>query len=205
MLDDRKNLILFTRFPQPGNTKTRLIPVLGPVGACDLQRRMTEQVMRQAAAFCRQHGVRLEIFFEGGDQAAMVEWLGAYPCTAQGAGTIGERMEQAFAQAFARGMRQVVIIGTDCPGLQQDTLRQAFLALRDNDLVLGPAMDGGYYLIGLSQARPFLFAGIAWGTAAVLQQTMAQAHSLNVRHLVALHDIDRPEDLVHFHHHSHPE
>lgn len=201
MSHTRKMLLLFTRFPEAGRTKTRLIPILGAVGAATLQRQLTEKTLRQATAFSELHGLPLEVHFAGGDEVAMQQWLGPHSFRRQSAGTIGDRMNHAFAQAFADGRAQVVLIGTDCPGLSEEILQQAFLALRDSDLVLGPAMDGGYYLIGLNQSRPFLFNDIAWGTASVLQQTLAKAKFLNVSQLALLHDIDRPQDLVHFDYH----
>lgn len=203
---NRKALIIFTRFPEPGRTKTRLIPVLGPDGAAGLQRQMTEEALRQAEAFSTQCEVSLEIHFEGGSPAGMTQWLGRrHTFKPQTTGTIGERMEQAFSQAFACGMTTVVLIGTDCPGLSADILRQSFVALQENDLVLGPALDGGYYLIGLTKPQPFLFRDITWGTSSVLQQTLTKAHHLTVNQLATLHDIDRPQDLPHFNYHPSPE
>jgi len=205
MPQNRKTLILFTRFPQSGFTKTRLIPALGADGAAALQRQLTERIVREAQAFNSRSDLALEIHFDGGDAAEMERWLGPHTFRRQTAGNIGERMNQAFAQAFACGMTPVVLIGSDCPGLSEDILRQAFLALQESDLVLGPALDGGYYLIGLNQPQPFLFDNIAWGTPSVLQQTLTQANSLNVRQLAALHDIDRPQDLAHFNYHPSPQ
>lgn len=201
MSHTQKKLILFTRLPEAGRAKTRLIPALGAVGAATLQRQLTEHTLLQAQAFSERQGLPLEIHFADGDEEAMQHWLGAHAFKRQAAGSIGDRMKQAFAQAFADGMGQVVLIGTDCPGLNEGVLRQAFLALHDSDLVLGPAVDGGYYLIGLKQSRPVLFDAIAWGTASVLQQTLAKAKSLHVSQLAPLHDIDRPQDLVHFDYH----
>ena len=197
-------LLLFTRFPEPGRSKTRLIPALGAVGAARLQSQLTEQTLRLAEAFSNRHDLALEIYFAGGDEEAMQQWLGPHICKRQVVGSLGDRMQHAFTQAFADGMTQVVLIGADCPGLSADILRQAFLALRDSDLVLGPALDGGYYLIGLKQSRPLLFDDIAWGSASVLQQTLAKAKALNVSQLTPLHDIDRPQDLVHFDYHPRP-
>jgi hypothetical protein len=201
----RKALLIFTRFPEAGTTKTRLIPTLGPQGAAALQRQMTGHIVDMATALGRREGLTLEIHFQGGDPQAMVQWLGPQTFKRQAAGSIGQRMEQAFAHAFASGLGPVVLIGSDCPALSPDLLSQAFLALTERDLVLGPALDGGYYLIGLNEPRPWLFDDIAWGTAAVLTQTLAKAHSLNVSQLTALHDIDRPQDLAHLHYHSHPQ
>lgn len=200
-----KTLILYTRFPLPGTTKTRLAPALGPHGAAGLHRRLTEQTLHQADAFCLRHGATLEIHFDGGDEESMRQWLGAYTFRPQAHGSLGCRMAQSFHQAFRAGATQAVIIGTDCPGLTVGIMAQAFASLRARDLVLGPAVDGGYYLIGLTEPRPSLFADIDWGTPSVLKQTLAKAHSLTISQLAPLHDIDTPQDLAHFDYHPDPE
>jgi len=205
MATDRKTLIIFTRFPEPGTTKTRLIPALGPDGAATLQRKLTEQTVRKAETFSHRYGIASEIHFQGGDHAKMSQWLGAHIFQPQPPGSIGERMAKTFAQAFDLGHTNVVIVGTDCPDLSEEILHKAFSALQDNDLVLGPAVDGGYYLIGLTGPKPYLFNDIEWGTPSVLAQTLAKANHLKVSQLAALYDIDRPEDLAHYNYHSHPQ
>jgi rSAM/selenodomain-associated transferase 1 len=116
----------------------------------------------------------------------------------QADGSLGERMRAVMAQLFRRGARAVVLVGSDLPELEPDLVRQA-LALIDDDpdrLVLGPATDGGYYLIG-SGGVPDVFDGITWGSAMVLRETMAAAAERGVRvHLLQpLSDIDTPADL----------
>jgi rSAM/selenodomain-associated transferase 1 len=112
-------------------------------------------------------------------------------------GDLGARMEAAFAHAFAAGARAVVIMGTDCPQLGSDRLAEAFAALAEAELVLGPALDGGYYLIGLTRPVPELFRGVPWGTAEVCARTLdlASPLALKVAMLGPLADVDRPEDL----------
>ena len=109
---------------------------------------------------------------------------------------LGERMANAFARSFESGMEKVVLIGTDCPSLQSQHLNQAFEALIHSDLVLGPATDGGYYLIGMKRRADYLFEGINWSTAEVLSQTLAvaTAHGLHFNLLDELSDIDTQED-----------
>jgi rSAM/selenodomain-associated transferase 1 len=110
---------------------------------------------------------------------------------------LGQRMHGAFVDAFEERGSRVVMIGSDCPGLTADRLGEALDALRRQDMVLGPASDGGYYLIGLSRPEPGLFEGIAWGGERVLTQTLSQADGLglSVHRLGVLSDVDRPEDL----------
>ncbi|NET32348.1 MAG: glycosyltransferase [Cyanothece sp. SIO1E1] len=191
-------LILFTRYPESGKAKTRLIPFLGPEGAAALQRQMTEHILAQALMIQYSYALRTEVHFAGGDLAKMQSWLGFEPIyQAQSEGNLGDRIVRAFQQAFQAGMKRIVIIGADCPGLEPNQLMSAFNLLHQHDLVLGPAMDGGYYLVGLSRAMPGLFEGITWGTDQVMQQTVAIAQRLNLSftHLDPLSDVDRPEDL----------
>ena len=109
---------------------------------------------------------------------------------------LGERMANAFARSFESGMEKVVLIGTDCPTLQSQHLNQAFEALTHSDLVLGPATDGGYYLIGMKRKADYLFEGISWSSAEVLSQTLAvaSANGLDFTLLDELSDIDTQED-----------
>ncbi|RMF66016.1 MAG: DUF2064 domain-containing protein [Cyanobacteria bacterium J069] len=202
------HLILFSRYPQPGTTKTRLIPHLGEVGAAQLQRQMTEQVLRQVRSLLNSADdnmlpTSVELWFSGGTVAQMAAWLGpSWALRPQPSGDLGDRLLMAVQQAIAAGAERVVIIGADCPSLDTQTLRRAFAALREQDLVLGPATDGGYYLIGLRQpsavlSSPFLFTGIDWGTDRVFAQTTAIAQSLRltIATLDPLTDIDTAADL----------
>jgi len=109
---------------------------------------------------------------------------------------LGERMANAFARSFEMGMDKVVLIGTDCPMLKSQHLQQAFEALSNSDLVLGPATDGGYYLIGMTRRADYLFKGIIWSTSQVLSDTMnvASQHGLTTTLLHELDDIDTQED-----------
>ena len=115
--DSSSRLIIFTRYPTPGTTKTRLIPALGPEGAAELQRKMTEHTLASLSPL-QEAGVEIEVRYEGGDEVAMTEWLGDdLLFTPQGAGDLGQRMERAFREAFTAGVHKTVIVGSDCPGL----------------------------------------------------------------------------------------
>ncbi|RCJ30053.1 hypothetical protein A6770_21415 [Nostoc minutum NIES-26] len=194
----KQHLIIFTRYPEPGKTKTRLIPTLGTLGAANLQRQMTEYTVSQVKELQKATDVSLEVRFTGGNLQLMQDWLGlSLVYQSQGEGDLGWRMRRSLFDAFQSGMEQVVIIGTDCPSVNSQILTKAFEQLHSFDLVLGPAIDGGYYLIGLRRLIPELFANIDWGTSQVLQQTVDIAVKLNVSHtyLSPLADIDLPEDL----------
>ncbi|MEH1933556.1 MAG: TIGR04282 family arsenosugar biosynthesis glycosyltransferase [Nostoc sp.] len=194
----KKHLIIFTRYPEPGKTKTRLIPVLGTVGAANLQRQMTEHTIFQVQELQKAIAISVEVCFAGGDSQLMQDWLGLdLVYQSQGEGDLGLRMARSLRNAFQSGAEQVIIIGTDCPGVNAQILATAFQKLHAFDLVLGPAIDGGYYLIGLRQPIPELFVNIEWGTAQVFQKTVDIAQKLNLSHvnLSPLADVDRPEDL----------
>ena len=191
-------LIIFTRYPEPGKAKTRLIPALGNVAAADLHRQMTEQTLAQVKLLQQSHPVSVEIWFAGGDCDRMQTWLGAdSQYQPQPKGDLGSRMAQAFQVGFDRGVKASVIIGTDCPELTAALLTAAFQALQQTDLVLGAATDGGYYLIGLRRSAPELFESTLWSTERVFQQTVDIASKLNLSLscLPMLTDVDRPEDL----------
>jgi uncharacterized protein len=191
-------LIVFTRYPEPGKTKTRMIPVLGEDGAAILQKKMTEFTLKQAKMLQETMSLSIAVFYSGGSEQLMRCWLGdEIIYQQQSNGDLGQRMKLAFARSLSISSDKVVIIGTDCPELNLTILSQAFEILTYSDLVLGPALDGGYYLIGLSHLIPELFQGINWGTSEVFEQTkeIARQLKLKVGYLLPLHDIDRPEDL----------
>lgn len=205
-------LFLFTRFPQPGHTKTRLIPAVGAVGAADLQRQMTEYLLGCFQDICLQQlsqremaiALTLQVHFTGGTTAQMLSWLGkqqtselAYSLVPQCKGDLGARLTFALDRGFTSGLNQIVVVGSDCPSVNQAKIRQTLTLLRSHDVVIGPAIDGGYYLIGLNRPCPFLFENIPWSTDRVLETTRAIAahHNLSVALLSPLSDIDCPEDL----------
>ncbi|MHC4178097.1 MAG: TIGR04283 family arsenosugar biosynthesis glycosyltransferase [Planctomycetota bacterium] len=195
-----EHLIIFTRYPEPGKTKSRLIPALGPQGAAEVQREMTLHTLCWAKELMGRHDVCVEVRFEGGDESLMRDRFGGeLPYRPQGDGDLGERMVRAFSDAFRAGAGRAVIVGSDCPDLCAELVRTAFDRLVDHDLVLGPATDGGYYLIGLRGEVPRLFENVPWGAGGVLEQTLQVADrlGLSVAQLQPLADVDRPEDLHH--------
>ncbi|MBI4962816.1 MAG: TIGR04283 family arsenosugar biosynthesis glycosyltransferase [Desulfomonile tiedjei] len=194
-----ERLIIFTRYPRPGETKTRLIPALGEEGAADLHRRLTAKIVEEGRRLKRTRLVSLEIRYHGETEAEFRQWLGpdcAY--SPQGEGDLGERMSSSFDEAFTAGAHRVILVGTDIPGLSHGIMEKALQELRNRDLVLGPATDGGYYLIGLRRPpNRALFEDIPWGTRTVLESTLriAGEHGLSTALVNLLSDVDRPEDL----------
>jgi uncharacterized protein len=194
-----EKLIIFTRYPEPGTTKTRLIPVLGKVGAANLHRLMAQRTIARSLFLQNSRQLLVEIHHTGGSQQQMQDWLGTdLIYQNQIDGDLGARMAAAFQNSFDSGVDKVAIIGTDCPDLKAEVLAQAFDQLSDRDLVLGPAKDGGYYLIGLRRSIPELFDSIKWGSSEVFASTRAIAQNLdlNIAYLPTLADIDLPEDLL---------
>jgi rSAM/selenodomain-associated transferase 1 len=191
-----RTLVVFVRHPRPGAVKTRLAAGLGPDVAAALYRVLVEGVLEATAPRAREYE-RL-LFYDPPDAGEAVRaWLPAGRLRRQAAGDLGVRMADAFVRAFARGARRVAIVGSDVSGLVRGDVEAAFAALDEADLVLGPAYDGGYYLIALSQARPELFRDLQWSTSSVRQRTLerAAASGLRVAQLRPLRDVDTLDDL----------
>ena len=198
-----RKLVVLTRYPEPGRAKTRLIPALGPEGAAVAHAEMVRHTLETVDAFARSRPeVRVSVWYAGGDRARFEAFLGhGRDYRPQSGADLGARMNAVFTELCADGAT-VVAIGTDCPDLSPGILREAFDAFDGDgeplDLVLGPATDGGYYLIGLRAAAPTLFDSVPWGTSEVRGVTLARAEQvgLSVRLLEALHDVDEPADLA---------
>lgn len=191
-------IIVFSRLPQAGKTKTRLIPALGVEGAAAFHDRLARQMIGRASGYAMGDPVTaLEIRIAGGNPAEARGWLGKGDWREQGGGDLGQRMARASSEAFDAACSKVVIVGTDCPRLGDDTFTAAFDALDRSDVVFGPAVDGGYYLLGLSAPCPEIFEGISWGEGEVLADSLKRAHALGlgVTMLDELPDVDVPGDL----------
>jgi len=188
---------VFVKAPEPGRVKTRLAHSIGAVEAAALYRRLGRQVVAQCAAPLDH---RTAVWYAPADGAAGVQsWLqqlGVDEFIAQREGGLGRRMSAAIGRHFRAGAKRVVVIGSDCPGVDGVLVRQAFGALRTADLVLGPTVDGGFYLIGLAAPAPGLFRRVAWSTASVFRQTVANAERLGlvVAELPRLRDVDTVSD-----------
>lgn len=177
--------VLFTRWPAPGHAKTRLIPALGAYGAASLHRRLTER----AVAACRASDLEVEVRTTGAPPADFAAWLGEdLRYVEQGDGDLGVRLTRAAV------VTPVLLVGADIPDLTGAHLRRAAAMLTEAPVVIGPAEDGGYWLLGLAMPMPMLFKGIAWGRSTVFAETIAKLATPPVI-LETLTDLDRPEDL----------
>jgi rSAM/selenodomain-associated transferase 1 len=182
-------VVIMARYPEAGRCKTRLIPALGPEGAADMHRRLAEHTLARV----RESGLPFEVWGTGADEEAFAEWLGEVDFHQQSRGDLGERL------AAAGGPYPVIYLGTDCPRIDPDVLRQAARHLAEGRCVLGPAHDGGYWTMGLPEAVPAVLQDMPWGTEHVGELTLERLRSAGheVALLPMLHDIDRPEDLIH--------
>jgi len=195
MADEK--LIVFVKAPRPGSVKTRLAKTLGADAACDAYRQLVEELLTELSRL-----TAVELRFAPDEAAAEIQpWLReSWQARAQGGGDLGQRMQAAFADAFAAGASRVAIVGSDCPEVRAADIRQAWNELKSHDLVIGPAMDGGYWLIGLTREQPELFKGISWSSEHVLAQTLqrAKAAGLRIQLLRILSDVDTEKDWKDF-------
>ena len=198
-------IAVFARAPVPGLAKTRLIPRLGADGAARLQAVLAEQALTRA---CAVPDAQITLWIAGDIDSALaaafvtdnVRRFGIAVRQQTGA-DLGARMQVAASAAKAAG-RHLIIIGTDCPAQTPADLIEAHALLEHSDVVLQPALDGGYVLIGLRpsiHSYDAIFGDIEWGTEEVLSATRARLHTakLSFRELRALPDLDRGEDLDH--------
>ena len=193
----RTVVALFVRLPVPGRVKTRLAATIGEHAACELYQAMVADILISIKA----SALPLALFYDEGDpQLLPASWAtAANALYRQPPGDIGARMAAAFAQCFADGYAQVLLCGSDIPGIDPPVLATAAQALADHDAVLLPAFDGGYGLLGLKHGYPYrlLFADVAWSTDQVLATTLERLSLLGLKafHLPRLRDIDTLDDL----------
>lgn len=191
----RVGVAILARAPIPGQAKTRLIPALGAAGAASLQRWLLQRTVAMALAA----DVGPVTLWCAGDphhpDFALCRAFGAVAVRHQPEGDLGQRMLAALREAPTAAS---LVIGTDCPALTATHLRAAARALAGNDVVLLPAEDGGYVLVGATRPLPALFADVDWGTDQVMGQTRQRLAALGVRwsEPATLWDVDRPEDLA---------
>ena len=181
-------VVLFTRYPEPGQAKTRLIPAIGAERAAQVHRTLTERTVHAVLG----SGLALEVRATGASLEAFAEWLGRIVIVDQGVGDLGQRLARAGPPY------PTLFIGSDAPDLTFELLRNAANALNHADAVIGPAADGGYWLLGLARTVDGVFDGIDWGTAAVCGQTIDRlvAAGIDPVMLPELTDCDRPKDLA---------
>lgn len=190
---DENLLLIFIKNPEKGYVKTRLARSIGDDQALKVYRRLLSMTKSVTDQLHIDRQVWYSDFIDNDDL-----WSnGEYDKRLQSGEGLGERMKDAFRRAFAKGYKNVVIIGSDCSGLTSALVEDAFKLLGDNDVVVGPSKDGGYYLLGMSSFYPRLFNDISWSTSEVIEQTLDQVKELKLSFtsLPELNDIDTVEDL----------
>lgn len=190
-----RTLIVFAKVPRPGRVKTRLAAAIGDTAAASLYRTLGRRVLDGV----RGGPYRVVAYIDPANELAGArDWLGGagVDFRPQEGDDLGERLARAFRRELERA-RHVCAIGTDAPAVDRSVAERAFAELATSDLVLGPALDGGYYLIGARGHWPELFRGVPWSTEEVLTATLARANALRLRTatLDPLPDIDTVEDL----------
>jgi rSAM/selenodomain-associated transferase 1 len=197
-LDDRC-LLFFVKNPERGKVKSRLAATIGDDSAVSAYKNIVDQML----STLKEGTFPLYIcFFPKNAEKPIKNWLGReYRYMPQNGRDLGERMRNGFIDGFAMGHKRVVLIGSDIPDLPLGFIKEAFASLRKKDAVIGPAYDGGYYLIGFKDKTfsPQVFEGIAWGTKTVFGETIKKLKRFRrvVHTLPYLRDIDTVEDLKH--------
>ncbi len=192
-MTDNDRLIIFVKNLELGKVKTRLAKSIGDEQALNVYHKLllyTKEVVKNLnadkAVYYSEHIDNNDLW----DNMLFRKHL-------QQGEDLGEKMQNAFADAFAQGKQRVIIIGSDCLELETYMIKEAFAVLDNNDVVLGPAKDGGYYLIGMTKFLPTLFEGKNWSTDDLLMDTILDLKKMNAKYylLKTLNDIDTIEDL----------
>lgn len=188
-MDIVPRLVLFARYPTAGECKTRLIPALGAEGAASLHRHLTERTI----GVMRESGAPITLAFTGAKRSDFEQWLGGDIALIQQAeGDLTARLLACLNPA------PVIFFGADTPDLDARHVNAAIIGLQTHEVVIGPAEDGGYYLIAMRNALPELLTDMPWSTEQVLPETLARLTQIGIAPLLLepLSDCDRPEDLV---------
>ena len=188
----RRALLIFTRNPEAGKCKTRLAATIGELAALDIYCFLLRHTAEVAHSL---EGVDKFVYFSDHPGDGSFWDPARFGHRLQKGEDLGERMLQAFREAFSMGYSQVVLIGSDLYDISPEDLNASFRALDRHEVVLGPASDGGYYLIGMKQPLPALFEGKQWGKESVLGDTLADLEGISTSLLSVRNDVDRYEDI----------
>jgi len=186
------------KYPEPGKVKTRLAKEIGDEEAADVCRQIAERIMKNTL-----HTREYErmVFYDPAERLRDFEaWVPGEQLILQCGNGVGERMDNAIRDLLKTGAEKAVLTGADIPELSAEIIIRAFAALDDADVVIGPAGDGGYYLIGMKTPHPEIFRNIPWSTEKVYQKTVDNMNrmGLSYRTVTTLSDLDRKEDLEQF-------
>lgn len=194
-----KAVIVFAKFPKPGNVKTRLAENTSENFAVNFYKLTTESLFSELEILNKEK-IDIHVFHAPEDNPGKVQnWIHRnFNYESQVGDDLGQRMEEAFRKLFDKSYKKIIIIGADIPDIDADYIKTAFDHLEEHDVVISPSTDGGYNLLGLKKETPSLFADISWSTKNVYSQTLDQLNKLvlNYKELPVLNDIDTEEDLL---------
>lgn len=196
-MKDKNVFGLFVKFPEPGKVKTRIAKDTGFDYAAGAYRRIAEEVLLETLPGDGEYK-RIIFYSPRNMERHFRSWLPGEILVAQEGRDVGERMGNAMKALFCEGALKVVITGIDIPELDREVVKDAFKKLDSADVVIGPAVDGGYYLIGMKSLHPEIFRDISWSTEKVFRQTVSVIDTLKLRYetLITLSDVDTLEDLM---------
>ena len=184
-------LIIFTKNPEPGKVKTRLAIDIGDRAAFEVYKFL----LQHTVSVTKNLPVRKKVYYSEAIVDKDIWNLELYSKKLQEGKELGERMKNAFKEGFEEGYKNIVIIGSDLYDLKQEDLENAFYLLQEKEVVLGPATDGGYYLLGMNQLFPEVFQGKEWGTSSVFQETVKDLKGKDIGFLEARNDVDYYSDI----------
>ncbi len=184
-------LIIFTRNPEPGKVKTRLAKDVGDITAFKIYNFLLEHTI----SVTRNLAVSKEVYYSEAIAENDIWETEIFTKKLQQGEGLGKRMKNAFEEGFKNGYQNIIIIGSDLYDLQQEVLEKAFQLLQEKDAVIGPATDGGYYLLGMNQLFPEVFEDKEWGTSSVLEDTLKDLKEKNIGLLEAKNDVDYYSDI----------
>ncbi|MFH1063367.1 MAG: TIGR04282 family arsenosugar biosynthesis glycosyltransferase [Candidatus Omnitrophota bacterium] len=191
-----KVLIIFVKYPDPGQVKTRLAQSIGLENANNIYKLFVPLIIKRT----RSEEYTTKVFFDPPEKQEQIkQWLGHdWDLTAQSRGLLGDRLNNAFLSIFEQGAEKAVVIGTDSPLLDNQIIKKAFADLDKFDCVLGPSSSGGYYLLGINHPTPELFNIKEWSTNVVFEKTKQKAINLKLKlSILEEHfDVDEKEDLI---------
>lgn len=190
---NKEALIIFLRYPELGRSKTRLAATVGDKNSL----KVYQELLNHTNLITKNLNADKFLFYDKSSGNKMPWGDEIYFTAYQKGSDLGGRMQDAFTQIFSKGYERVLIVGSDCYELTQRDIENSFQALKTKDAVIGPAKDGGYYLLGLTKMIPQLFSDIAWSTNQVYRTTVNVLENLQISYHVGiiLSDIDTIDDL----------
>ena len=187
----KKALIVFTRNPELGKCKTRLAATIGDQSALDVYRFLLDHTVKITSS------LKADVYVYYSEKIKEIDiWdTSIFRKKQQQGHDLGAKMQEAFTEVFKMGYQKAIIIGSDMYDITTQDLEDAFLTLEDNNFVIGPAQDGGYYLLGMKHLKPPLFKNKKWGTNTVLGDTLKDLELENLAILAEKNDVDYYEDI----------